>query len=192
MTMYSWARVKYLLLAVFVFSVIFAGLTGCATSGQGTRRVINVPLKKVAIVPFENLSSEPNAGLIVMSNLDSAFRKYSCLDLLNADVVRERLLANEGEFISPRKIGENLGVDTVITGAVTEYRYIYGAGEQPVVGLNIQIISVATGEVYWSEAATTTGNFSWIREESLAEVTEEVALSLVRDFNRSYHGCSGR
>lgn len=162
------------------------GLGGCSTSQSGTRAAIKVEMGKVAIIPFENLSSEPNAGLIIMKNMDSAFRKYSGLDIIDMDIMRDRLEASEGEYIAPRKIGELLGVDSVITGAVTEYRYVYGAGEQPVVGLNVQIISVKTGEVLWSEQAASSGSLSWIREASLAEVAETISISLAKDFKRVY------
>ena len=60
------------------------------------------------------------------------------------------------------------------------------AGEQPVVGLNLQIVSVATGKVLWAEQATSTGNMSWIREESLSEVAEQISSSLAKDFQRVY------
>ncbi len=174
-----------LCLCVIAICLTF-GLGGCSTSGSATREAISVDLGTVAIIPFENLSSEPNAGLIIMRNMNSAFRKYTKLDMIDMDIMRARLEASEGEYIAPRKIGESLEVDTVITGAVTEYRYVYGAGEQPVIGLNVQIISVKTGEVLWSEQASSSGNLSWIREESLAEVAESISISLAKDFDRIY------
>ncbi len=182
---------KLSVVTLLVLAVIGVGLTlsftGCSTSGAGTRQPVCCELGRVAILPFENLSSEPNAGLIIMRNMDCAFRKYSKLDILDMTTMRSMLEIYDGEYLSPVKLGERLGVDSVITGAVTEYRYVYGAGEQPVVGLNIQIISVATGETIWAEQASSTGNMSWIREQSLAEVAEEITISLAKNFQRVYN-----
>ncbi len=172
--------------AGIIIGAVTLGMGGCSTSGSGTRSKISCELGKVAIVPFENLSSEPNAGLIIMRNMDTAFRKHTNLDIIDMNIMRSRLEAVEGEYLAPIKMGELLGVDTVITGSVTEYRYVYGAGEQPVVGLNLQIVSVATGKVLWAEQATSTGNMSWIREESLSEVAEQISSSLAKDFQRVY------
>ncbi len=165
---------------------LVVGLGGCTTSSTVNSSPVQCDLGKVAIVPFENLSSEPNAGLIIMKNMDSAFRKYTTLDIIDTNLMRQRLEAVEGQYIAPAKIGEMLGVDSVITGSVTEYRYVYGAGEQPVVALTIQIVSVKTGETLWSEQVSSTGNFSWIRESSLAEVAAQISISLARDFKRVY------
>ena len=174
---------------MLVVAVVF-GLTlsmgGCSTSTKVPRSPIRVNLGKVAVVPFENLSSEPNAGLIIQKNMDSSLRKFTGLELLDPYIMRQRLEAVEGEYLEPRKLGELLGVDSIVTGAVTEYRYVYGAGEQPVIGLNVQIIAVGSGAVLWSEQASSTGNFSWIREESLSEVAEQITGSLAKDLQRVY------
>ncbi len=173
-------------LMIAVVAGLALGLGGCTTSSTVDASPVRTELGKVAIVPFENLSSEPNAGLIVMKNMDSAFRKYTSLDIIDTNLMRQRLETFEGQYLAPVKIGEMLGVDSVITGSVTEYRYVYGAGEQPVVALTMQIISVKTGETLWSEQVSSTGNFSWIRESSLAEVAAQISMSLARNFKRVY------
>ena len=179
-------KVSGLLLVVLGVFALTLGIAGCSTTGMGQRSAITANLGKVAVVPFENLSSDPNAGLIIMKNMDSSIRKYTGLEIIDPYIMRQRLEAVEGEYLAPQKMGELLGADSIVTGAVTEYRYVYGAGEQPVIGLNVQIISVRTGEVLWSEQASSTGNLSWIREESLAEVAEQITASLAKDLQRVY------
>jgi TolB-like protein len=65
-------------------------------------------------------------------------------------------------------------VSHVLQGSVIEYRYKPGLSETPAVGVTARLVDVASGEVVWTASYARVGS-SWLREEGLARVAQQVA-----------------
>lgn len=136
-------------------------------------------MPSLAVIPFENYSTDPNAGLVLMSSLQGALAERKA-PVLTPGEVKEKLKDYDGSFLSPQKLGEVLKVDAIVCGDVNEYRYVYGTGEQPSLTYNVRVIDVKSGEAIWSKAVSANGNFSWMKESSLGEAARQSARSTAR------------
>ena len=87
--------------------------------------------------------------------------------------------------ISARKIGKLLGVDTVIFGSVSEYRYKMDLSEVPVVGINIRLLDVESGEILWTASKSKAGISSWFIKDSLNSLAQKTCHELVKTMLRS-------
>ena len=77
------------------------------------------------------------------------------------------------------KVGKSLGVDTVIFGSVTEFRYKRGLDEDPVVGINIRMLDVKNDRILWAGSKSSTGGCFWLCEDSLNRLAQKVCNDLV-------------
>lgn len=152
-------------------------LTGCGTT-TGAAGLSH----KAAVLPFENLSGDPNAGLIISDNLSSALSGSA--ELIPPATVRQQLSSFEGQYLPPQQIATMLGAEVVITGTVTEYRYVYGAGEQPAVSFNLRVIDSASGKVLFAREYSASGNLSWLKQDALGQVGAQLARKAADDLRR--------
>lgn len=165
-------------ICIIMIVALAISVAGCQNMNQ---RIKSGNCMKFAVLPFENLSGDPNAGLIVMSGLESALACSSQHQLIEPDKVRTLLQPYQDQYMQPQKMAKLLKAQAVITGSVTEYRYVYGAGEQPVVSVNIRIISGRSGKVLYSHSYTSSGAYSWLKEVSLGEITKKLCSKIVSD-----------
>ena len=112
--------------------------------------------RKVAILPFVNKTSTPEAGVLVRRMFYNFFSSLNYRDLepfdiddnlrlngLYADVAR-------GKQVSPQKLGQLLGVDAVVYGDVISlgkiFALVYSDNQA---GLNARMVSCDTGQTIW-------------------------------------------
>lgn len=111
---------------------------------------------KVAIVPFVNRTSNPEAAKIMRKMFYNFFSSLNYFDLeplavdakLKEQNLYQKIMA--GESVSPQKIGQFLGVDAIITGEVLSLGKIYAvlyADTQA--GLKAQMIDCNSGQKIW-------------------------------------------
>ena len=127
---------KNLIIAISLVPFIVFGSVSCAL-----RMLENPPAPtvfeeeklpyKVAILPFENKTSNPEAGTTVRKMFYNFFSSLNYRDL-EPYVIDENLKANHlyaditgGKKVSPQKLGQLLGVDAVIYGEVISLGKIY-------------------------------------------------------------------
>ncbi len=112
--------------------------------------------QKVAIVPFVNRTSNPEAAKIVRKMFYNFFSSLNYFDLepLAVDAkLREKHLYQDimaGSSVSPQKLGQFLGVDAIIVGEVLSLGKIYAviyADTQA--GLKAQMIHCSSGQTLW-------------------------------------------
>ncbi len=154
------ANLKLILLSVF-----FALLAGCATL-KGVPDSYFHPqadlaaIKKVAILPFENLTNDRFAGEKAANCFLVQVLEVGVFQVVEPGEV-ERVL-NEllpgrrreetGKFDvgTIKKLGEELNVQAVILGAVNQYELAKSkAGSYPQVGLTVRLVDVETGTIIW-------------------------------------------
>jgi polysaccharide biosynthesis protein PelC len=161
-------------------SLLVAALAGCTT--------INVPkapidLDKQAawgLLPIVNLTETPQAGLRAESIVDSLLRTANVARLRRypASLNTESLLDPAERKVVDQALvwakSENLKYG--ITGSVEEWRYKVGVDGEPAVGLTLQVVEIASGQVIWSASGSKTG---WARE-ALSAVAQKLISELTR------------
>ena len=147
---------------------------------------IHAKARWVAVLPLVNLTSYPNAGRIVSDLLVTEFYANTPFQLMEQTEMLERLkgqdtdLDQELDNAVAQEVGTSLGVDTVVFGSVTEYRYKRGLDEDPVVGLNIRMLDVKSKRVLWAGSKSETGGCFWFCEDSLNRLAQKVCHDLVK------------
>lgn len=154
-------------------------------------------VKKVAIIPFENLTPNVKAGedmakftynqffthlyknylgkigpysfkMIDEPLLDEIMHKNKWLDqTVHLDVGLDTLM-------------KELGCDILVLGTVSEYHYKRGLGEDPVVGLHLRLYDGETKTVIWSGSHSSVGRFSWFVEDALSRLGQQVSSYLTK------------
>ncbi len=161
-------------------------VAGCAPDrdfqAQGVRLSSDEPL---AVIPFDALSGNPNAGLILSRLLWTELAATNAFKLVSCDQVEKKLAPLEGKTVSPQELAEILGAGRLLLGSVLEYRYKRGIAQEPLIGLNLRLIKAESGKLIWSTTRTRVGRHSWIREDSLSrlarDMCRDIASTLAQD-----------
>jgi polysaccharide biosynthesis protein PelC len=161
-------------------------LGACATQMAGPNYVnpAAVPSRAmtVAILPFENPSSDPNAGQIVSQLFASELYARGLFRLMEETEARKRAvdaklnIALLGEAASAAQAAAALGVDAILFGTVGEYRYQHGLKEEPTVGLSVRLVR-RDGVVLWAASQSAVGG-GIVQRGSLSETAQGVVASL--------------
>lgn len=145
----------------------------------------------VALLSFVNLTSTPQAGKIVTDLMASELYSVPNFKMMEQTEIHDKLKTskyyNDVEYsnsildnVSAREIGKLLGVDTVIFGSVSEYRYKMDLSEVPVVGINVRLLDVESGEILWTASKSKTGRNAWLVKDSLNSLAQKACHELVR------------
>jgi curli biogenesis system outer membrane secretion channel CsgG len=175
--------VKLLLVFCLGFSIAACG----TTTSSGTYHQpyvdstnIHARARYVAVLPFSNHTTYPNAGSIAGDLLATELYALSEFKIMERTRMMQ-VLKGDDEDITPvldriaaLEAGKALGVDTVIFGSVTEYGYRRGLSEKPVVGVNALMLDVKTDTILWADAASFTSG------GSLSGLARDVSHKLVQ------------
>ncbi|MBF0436382.1 MAG: hypothetical protein HQL77_13535 [Magnetococcales bacterium] len=149
-------------------------LSGCAAMGV-TRSYIHQEMQipgpmTVAVLPFENLSNNPTAGLSVAQLFATELMTSGRFCLLEESDMRRQLASLKvdvdhlAEGSIARDVGRELLVDAVLTGSVSEFSYQHGLREEPAVGFTMQLLRVGDGVVLWRASQSLMGSGFTSRE----------------------------
>jgi len=153
---------------IFVLSpvliVLFAGCGHTLRRDYIAPRDNFDPPETVAVLPFENLTQFPDAGEIVAELFTTELYRTGSFRVMDRNQVK-RLMREKRitppqvvDRLAAQKIGQELEVDAVLIGSVSEYWYRLErksrrpGGEEPAVGLNARLVDVASGEVVWASS----------------------------------------
>jgi hypothetical protein len=111
---------------------------------------------RVAILPFVNKTATPEAGVLVRRMFYNFFSSLNYRDL-EPFVIDDNLRLNDlysdvvaGKTVSPKKLGQLLGVDAVIYGDVLSlgkiFALVYSDNQA---GLKARMVSCETGQTIW-------------------------------------------
>ncbi len=184
--MYNKARMKVSVFRnFFMFAAIFLVVAGCASN---TLRYINPDanfsyIRKVAVLPFNNLTSDRYAGEKVRSIVTVDILSRGVFDVLEQGEVSKTLGAvlraagaSEGMVLDPDKetlklLGEKLGAQAVIIGSVDEYE---GASGGAVVSISMRMLDASSGIILWQANSMASGKSVWRRILGIEEVDRTV------------------
>jgi TolB-like protein len=155
------------LLLLLIFSVV-----GCKGS---VIRYINPEanfsyIKKVAVLPFNNMSNDRFAGERVRNTLTVDLMSRGVFEVMERGEVTKAMGLvfraagfEEGSAVEVDKetlklLGERLGVQAVILGSVDEYE---SGGRRSVVSLSVRMLDTSSGIVLWQAKSTVTGISTW-------------------------------
>ena len=111
---------------------------------------------KVAILPFANRTTNPEAGIVLrkmfynfISSLNYHDQEpYWVDEKLKQTKIYQKIVA--GEYVSPQKIGQLLGVDAVVYGEVLSLGKIYAlVYSENYAGLRARMVHSDTGQTIW-------------------------------------------
>ncbi len=152
---------------VKLLSLIVVMLLSCSCSRTYQRNYLtSTPqlnaIRRIAIMPFENLTSHQSAGKIISDLLATEFylsRKFSVIERNEVQRTLEQRNIHLPQQVDPalaQRLGKIMGVEGVIIGSVSEYRdrdspYEFDV-EEPIVGVNARLVSVASGAVLWASS----------------------------------------
>ena len=183
-------------LKIFILFLAVSIPLSCQTNQQGFIKVdeIHSRARHVALLYFANHTNNPQAGKIVTDLMSSELYTVPDFQMMEQSAIHEKLkkskhydddyLESVLDNISAREIGKLLGVDTVIFGSVSEYRYKMDLSEVPAVGINIRLLDVESGEILWTASKSQTGNNSWFLKDSLNSLAQKTCRKLVKSISK--------
>jgi TolB-like protein len=154
--------------------------------------------KKIAVVPFTNLSGDPYAGARVTRAFTTELviaDRFQLIDpaLFLAELERTGAQADAQGQLDPDKLratATKLDAAAVIRGAVNEYTMRrVGTDEYPMVSFDAEMVDVATGTIVWRITVTESGRgrlpvIGGPGERSFTRVTEEACRRAVRELRK--------
>jgi hypothetical protein len=150
-------------LHAFVLAATLAFLSGC---GSTVKRVESAGVLELArpwaMLPVVNYSETPQAGERVEAMLDTVLRKEGVVSLARYPPIKEddaHLVVSERqryeESLAWARAQQTFAYG--VTGSVEEWRYKSGLDGEPAVGLTVNVVDLATGQVVWSASGSRLG-----------------------------------
>lgn len=153
----------------FVACGIAAALTSLSCSGTiGSTEFTNPAIdfsfvERVAVLPFENLSADRQAGLRATRLMITELLASGAVDVVEPGEVEGALARLGGSRTRPNTeeiviLGQALGVQAVVVGTVAQSDILRsGAVGIPVVTLDTQMVEAETGAIIWAATHTEKG-----------------------------------
>lgn len=166
-------------------------------------------IKKVAVLPFENLSQDRFAGKKMRDIFITTLLASEVVDVTELGEIQQvmntiGMVPDQGQPVltvreqeptgtitrdTARALGQALGIQGIIVGSVEEYGIVRGlSGSYPEVSLTLRMIDPKTGSIIWAVSHTEKGSrilpsILGIGEETLTETafkaSKEIADTLV-------------
>lgn len=120
-------------------------------------------VQRVAVLPFENLSGDRQAGVRTTRLLITELLATGAVDVVEPGDVKAALSRIPGGGIPPSndeiiKLGQSLDVQAIIRGSVTESQILRsGNVTYPVVTLDMHMLETETGTSVWAGTHTEKG-----------------------------------
>ncbi len=142
-------------------TVLLLGMaTGCSTL-TSTPAVSADAAQGWALLPINNLSDTPQADSQALIMLETQLRTRGVQQV--AVYVPLQAVSLRTLLDPARQLGDAMdwarqsGYRYGLTGTINEWNYRSGADKEPVVGMNMKLVDITTGEVLWQANAARTG-----------------------------------
>ena len=132
-----------LIAALVVAGILVAGGAYYFTSHRATTKGAAIPEKSIAVLPFENLSRDPDNAYFADGVQDEILTRLAKIADLKV-IARTSTEKYKSAPANLREIGEQLGVANVLEGSVQK------AADQ--VRVNVQLINTATQAHLWADS----------------------------------------
>jgi adenylate cyclase len=143
------------------------------TKGQGSSAQTVIPEKSIAVLPFVNMSNDPEQEYFSDGIAEEILTSLSHLKNLKV-AGRTSSFQFKGKNIDLRELGDKLGVATVLEGSVRKQRNS--------LRVTVQLINVEDGFHIWSEKYDREmDDIFAIQDEIALSVTEKLKITLLDD-----------
>ena len=151
-------------------------------------------LERVAVLPFENMTSDRQAGFRATRLMITELLASGAVDVVEPGEVRAAInklpSAQVGRFDLPSTeelvtLGRDLNVQAILIGSVPQAETLRtGQVTRPVVTLDVHMVEVETGATIWAATHTETGNTVGARVlgtggSPMSEITRRCVKKLV-------------
>jgi TolB-like protein len=176
--------------------LLLALVTGCSTTTLTTGKPVGGGASLV-VVPFENLSNQRHAGLILTDlattilHLSPAFEVQEVSPAAAEETLRLRRLETDPwerqvgmNTAAAIEVGAALKTTYVLAGSVGEYGFVDGFGETANVGITLRLVRVEDGEVAWAGSLSRKAATTAFNEESIHRLAHRVLVELLGRLER--------
>ena len=162
----------------WIYIVVIAGaislglfLLGRYTGGNNASAPrTSLPEKSIAVLPFDNQNRDPNTDYLSDGIPESIIHSLSQLSQLRV-MARSTVFNYKGKDVDPRKVGNELGVHTVLIGRLIRQ------GDN--LAIRTELVNVADGTELWGQQYNRkVGDVFAVQEEIAKEVSEKLRLKL--------------
>lgn len=151
-------------------------------------------VQRVAVLPFENLSQDPAAGVRATRLTITELLASGAVDVVETGEVNAALMripsGRAGRAPSPStqdviSLGQTLDVQALILGTVSQSEVVRSAGVMiPIVSLDMHMVEIETGATVWAGTHTETGGTVGARilgtgGKPIADTTRETVIKLL-------------
>lgn len=148
-------------------------------------------LKKIAVLPLDNLSGEEAAGEQMTEIFVMELMRAGRFDVAEPGRVKKAMkerrirTTRDMDLEAAKWLGENLDLNLILVGSVLEFRVQeYQNKRVPVVTVILRLVQANTGTTLWATYASRKGDdretlFGWGRITSLSQLAKEVASEMV-------------
>lgn len=184
--------------AAALLALAAVSAAGCA--GMAPTRYVNPGfnfgfVKRVAVLPFENLANDPQAGTRATRLFVTELLASGAVEVVEPGEVRAAVNRILGTGPAPTTeqtiaLGKTLGVQALVLGNVNESSETRaGTVVVPVVTLDLHMVETETGASIWAATHTEKGaglgsRFLGTAGEPISETTRRCVRRLVRDLVR--------
>jgi TolB-like protein/Tfp pilus assembly protein PilF len=128
------------------------------------------PEKSIAVLPFENLSNNPNAEYLSEGISEALINSLTELQQLRV-TARSTTFRYKGKDVDPQRVGRELHVATVLTGRV---RYM-----QDTLNVQVDLVDATTGAQLWGAGyERKISDVIAVKQAIAREITERLKLKL--------------
>ncbi len=174
---------------LFSLILVLVFILGCGGPAYYTRPNADIKnIKRIAVLPLENLTAKKYAGEKVRRILITELLKRDIEVIEPGEVTRAvqelRISSISSIKIDDiKKIGERLGVKVLMMGSVEAFEVSRGISfSYPEVSINLRIIEVSSGFIIWSASHTAGGPSFWTRHFGAEVATlSETARKAVKE-----------
>jgi TolB-like protein len=173
---------------LFALFFLLVFVSGCATStsSQYVRQNVDYKnLRRMAVLPFESLTSDEYAGEKIRKTVITELLSRGVDVIEPGEVTRVLIDQNVKSLSSIRtadlqNVAKTLGVEALMMGSVEAYDISRGISvTYPEVSINLRLIEASSGNIIWSVCQTSGGPGFWTRHfgaegMSLSETANEV------------------
>lgn len=174
-----------ILLSIFVFCLA----ASCAALPKSVSKEHVLQIRKIAVLPFNNITANKNAGQVVAKIYVTELFKTGKFLVEEPGNIRQFMIQERIETIGEveldrlKILGRRLGVDAVVVGTVEEFEE-YSRDGVPVVSITARMVESASGRVIWSAQNKRRGDdyilvFEFGEVRTVTVLTERVVKEMV-------------
>jgi TolB-like protein/Tfp pilus assembly protein PilF len=132
--------------------------------------------KSIAVLPFENLSNDPNAEYLSEGISEALINSLVELQQLRV-IARSTAFRYKGKDVDPQRVGRELQVAAVLTGRVRQM--------QEALNVQVDLVDVSTGAQLWGAAyERKISDVIAVKQAIAREITERLKLKLSGEAQR--------